>query len=73
MDGPEIKERIACFYGTLCADDQRAQFLESAGVAYVFWGPHEQALGGWDPRQASFLDLAYANENYFVFQFIPPS
>jgi hypothetical protein len=47
---------------------ERQALLASQGVDYVFWGPHERALGSWDPQDAPFLVRVFAQGEYEVFK-----
>lgn len=61
---PQVKE----FYNTELTDLYRQQKLNQWNVDYVFWGPDERALGGWDPNQTEFLEKVYSAGEYELFQ-----
>jgi hypothetical protein len=42
--------------------------LHGFGVDYVFYGPAERALGGYNPDRASFLELAYFTADVAVYR-----
>ena len=67
----DLLPRIETFYLTDTPDSERIQLLHEQGVDYVFWGPHERALGGWDPNSAGFLSPAYDSEGYWLFAVSP--
>ncbi|MCJ7735916.1 MAG: hypothetical protein MUQ10_01200, partial [Anaerolineae bacterium] len=50
------------FYGTGISDAERKVLLREWGVAYVFSGPEEQGLGGFDPAAVDYLVPAYSND-----------
>jgi hypothetical protein len=53
---PERKDAdIARFYAATTTDAARIQFLRENGIAFVFSGPREHALGGFDPAGADYL------------------
>ena len=43
------------FYAAATSDAWRRDFLAGAQVQYVWYGPREQALGGFDPETAVYL------------------
>lgn len=66
----EISPRIEAFYQVQTTDSERTAFIEDMGIDYVFWGPNERYLGGWNPEDADFLTLHYKNGEYAVFKVI---
>jgi hypothetical protein len=63
---PEVER----FYQPGASQSERQALLASQGVDYVFWGPHERALGGWDPQSAPFLVRVFEQGEYQVFKVI---
>lgn len=63
----ELSPQVAEFYRPDTEDEWRKQFIRRLGVDYVFWGPAERELGGWDPTDASFLELLFHKGDYAVF------
>ncbi|MFQ5942914.1 MAG: hypothetical protein ACE5JF_05110 [Anaerolineales bacterium] len=54
-------ENVLAFYSLDATDaDRRAQLVE-CGCKLVVYGPHERALGEWDPNMAWFLEEIYRN------------
>jgi hypothetical protein len=74
--GPEsadlalLQPQVAAFYDAAGNDAQRLELLRRWNVRYVFWGPAERNLGGYDPRQAGYLQLLAEEGEYAVFQVI---
>ena len=64
----EISPRVANFFQTSASDAGRLALLDEFGVDYVLWGPREKALGGWNPGESSFLDLAVEVRNYHLYR-----
>ncbi|NMB88813.1 MAG: hypothetical protein GYA17_10665 [Chloroflexi bacterium] len=64
----EVEPQITRFYQDGATDAWRESFLKAYGVQYVFWGPLERALGGWDPKTGAFLRMVYHSAQYDVFQ-----
>jgi hypothetical protein len=64
----EVKRpRVARFYAANTPDTEREALLAETGIDYVLFGPHERALGGWDPASASYLRWAYTAGDYSVY------
>jgi len=63
----DLEPQVARFFSDRAADADRAQFLMRNRVQFVFWGPHERALGGWDPNSAGGLTPVYDGDGYAVF------
>jgi hypothetical protein len=63
----ELKSRVEAFYRVDTPGSERIKLLRELDIDYVFWGPNEQALGGWDPTAADFLLPFYQAGDYWVF------
>jgi uncharacterized membrane protein len=63
----EKKALVARFFDAATDGPWREELLMQYGVDYVFWGPAERALGGFDPGQAAYLRLAYEAGEYAIF------
>ncbi len=63
----EIMPRIEAFFRASTSDEERLALLKQFQVRYLIWGPLEQALGTWDPRQAPYLEQVYRRGAYFLF------
>jgi hypothetical protein len=62
---------VTRFYQPNTTDNERKALLDGLKVVYVFWGPQERTLGGWDPHQAAYLTLVYEHNNYAFFRYTP--
>jgi hypothetical protein len=70
---PEEKQRAAArFFAASTSDDERLGLLARYGVAYVFHGPFERALGDFDPAQAGYLTQVYTNRNVSIYRVTTP-
>ncbi|MEZ4646194.1 MAG: hypothetical protein R3E31_26315 [Chloroflexota bacterium] len=58
---------VARFYAADTPETWRQQFLQAQRVAYVWYGPREQALGGFDPETAVYLQPIYANTTITIY------
>ena len=71
--GPEgvglaaLLHRVEAFFQSVTEDTERQALLDELGVHYVFWGPSERALGGWDPHSAVYLKEIYSKNGYSIF------
>ncbi len=64
----EKREAADRFFAVATPNSERLRLLERYGVSYIFYGPHEQALGAFDPANADYLTLVYARDNVSVYQ-----
>jgi hypothetical protein len=65
-----LQPEVERFYQAGTSQDERLALLAAQRVDYVFWGPHERALGGWDPQSAPFLVRVFAMGEYQVFKVV---
>jgi hypothetical protein len=74
--GPEtanldaLRWQAAGFFSLQWTSAERLAFIRVYHVRYIFWGPEERALGGWDPGSESFLRLAAQQGSYTVYEVI---
>jgi hypothetical protein len=59
---------VARFYDAGTPVAERQELLETWGVAYVFHGPEERALGDFDPAAAPWLKLAFQSGGVAVYR-----
>jgi hypothetical protein len=62
------QEAVAQFFAADTPDDERRELLERDGVAYVFYGPAEQALGEFDPTAVPYLERVFGRGEVTVYQ-----
>lgn len=67
----EKQPRVAAFYQSATSDAQRQQLIADGQIGWVFFGPHERALGDFDPAAASYLSWRFASGVYSVYRVIP--
>lgn len=67
--GAEKHAALARFFAPETSDEWRRELLLEFGIDYVFYGPHEQALGSWNPAHSSYLVPIYETEGFGIFQF----
>lgn len=64
----EIESQVRSFYQVGASDEYRQELLLGWGVDYVYWGPQEQLLGGWNPNQAAFLERIITVGEHKIFR-----
>jgi hypothetical protein len=60
--------RVAAFYAAATSDIARRELLAAGRVSWVIFGPHEKALGEFDPEAASYLAWRFEAGNYRVYE-----
>ncbi len=68
LDYGEKREAVARFFAAATPDAERQRLLERYGVAYVFHGPYERALGGFDPAQADYLSPIFTEHDVRIYR-----
>jgi hypothetical protein len=63
---PQKRAAVRAFYSA-STDLDRLAFLARYDIAYVFHGPRERALGGFDPAAASWLELVFQSGEVAVY------
>ncbi len=71
VDAEEKEALVARFFQAETPDGWRRDFLARWGIAYVFYGPAEQALGGFDPEGADYLALCFRQGAYRIYRVRP--
>jgi uncharacterized membrane protein len=51
--------QVQMFFSPGETDTSRLGLLQRYGIGYVFYGPEERKLGGYDPSQASYLQPVF--------------
>ena len=59
------------FFDLDTGDGWRQSLLRDYGLDYVFFGPGERALGGWDPANAAYLVPVYGSQGYAIYRVSP--
>jgi len=68
VDAQEKEVLLAHFFDAATDDAWRRHLLAQYGVGYVFWGPAERALGGFDAGHVPYLKQLYSAGGYTVFE-----
>jgi len=58
---------VARFFAADTPDEERVALLEEQGVAYLFYGPQEQALGAFDPEGSRHLLQRFSQDGVRVY------
>ncbi len=64
----EKRKNVQAFFATEITDPQRQRLLQQHNVRYVFFGPAERELGGYNPATSSFLKLVFETPDVKVFE-----
>jgi hypothetical protein len=71
INQPEKSQLVAAFYqGPTHAVERRA-LLANGRVTFVIFGPHERALGDFDPTLAPYLSQRFVQGDYAVYEVTP--
>ena len=68
VDAQEKEALLAHFFDGATDDARRQHLLAQYGVDYVFWGPAERALGGFDAGHVPYLKPLYSAGGTTVFE-----
>ena len=63
--------RVAAFYRASTPDTDRLALLSDGRIAYIIVGPHERALGDFEPGHAGYLQLRFQDGAYSVYEVVP--
>ncbi len=55
------RERVERFFDAAVSDDERIETLRTFNVSYVFYGPAERALGGYDPGRSPLFTEVFSS------------
>jgi hypothetical protein len=64
----DLLPKVQRFYSVEADDDERQRWMMELDIRYVFYGPSEAELGGWQPGDATYLQLALKSGEYQVYQ-----
>jgi hypothetical protein len=64
----EKRDNVQTFFAAQTTDPQRQHLLQQHNVRYVFFGPAERELGGYNPATSSFLKLVFETPDVKVFE-----
>ena len=64
----EIQPLVERFYHAEENDQDRLALIHQFQIEYIFWGPAERSLGGWDPSQTAHLSLIDRQGDYSYYE-----
>ena len=64
------QDRVRTFYRAETADTWRLDLLQAWDFRFVFYGPHERDLGGWNPETAPYLKRLARYGPYAVYRVV---
>lgn len=68
MDFSHKQERVYDFFNSATPDAHRLAMIQEYGIRYVFFGPAERQLGGYDPATTSWLELAFSASQVDIYR-----
>ncbi|MGD8473775.1 MAG: hypothetical protein PVH59_06600, partial [Anaerolineae bacterium] len=72
IDYENKQAAVARFFAADTPDEERVALLEEQGVAYLFYGPQEQALGAFDPEGSRYLLQRFSRDGVHVYAVTVP-
>jgi hypothetical protein len=63
--------RVAAFYRRSTDEADRRRLLADGRIAFVIFGPHERALGDFDPNSVDYLRWRFTSGDYAVYEVTP--
>ena len=64
----EKRAALRRFFDPDTDDAWRQSLLRDYGLDYVFYGPDERMLGGWDPAEAAYLAPVHSSQEYTIYR-----
>ena len=68
VDCEAKREGVAAFYGADLTDAQRRGLLGQWGVRYVYFGPRERALGGFESAADPYLEPVFSRGDVTIYR-----
>jgi hypothetical protein len=68
VDWPTREAQVTEFFAADAGDDWRLALLQRHGVVYVFHGPDERALGGFDPEPVPWLEQVFLEGDVAIYR-----
>jgi hypothetical protein len=72
MDYAEKDAAVARFFDAGTSEEERIALLEEYGVAYLFYGPTERAMGAFDPDGRQYLARRFSHDGVRVYAVTMP-
>jgi hypothetical protein len=69
----DIRPEVERFFLSSTSEQDRVNLIKQNNIAYILYGPAEQALGIWEPDSFTRLSLIYQGENWKIYQVIAMS
>jgi hypothetical protein len=71
---PQLAQKaalVAAFYQGSTHPVERRALLANGRINFVIFGPHERALGDFDPTLATYLTQRFSQGDYAVYEVTP--
>jgi hypothetical protein len=62
------QELVDAFFASMMSEAEQEAFLQKYVIRYVFYGPAEQALGKFDPRESLLLREVFLTSNTQIYE-----
>jgi hypothetical protein len=70
IDFAEKQRLVNRFFTASTPDEWRQRLLADHRISYVYYGPHEQAIGGFDPAVAPYLSPVYTDGPVTIYRVV---
>ena len=64
----DLLPKVQRFYSVDADDAERQRLIQELNIRYIFYGPSEVGLGGWQVGNAPYLQLVGKSGEYQVYQ-----
>jgi uncharacterized membrane protein len=68
IDYIQKREAVKAFFQSQTDDSTRLNMLQEHGIAYLFYGPQEKALGDFNPDDKSYLMKTFSNSEVSIYR-----
>jgi hypothetical protein len=68
VDLARLAPQVEAFYAESASTQARQKFLHEHDVRFVFYGPNEKMMSGWNPDESPILVEVYSGWEYQIFE-----
>ncbi|MFB0533408.1 MAG: hypothetical protein ACETWR_00335 [Anaerolineae bacterium] len=73
IDYTQKRGAIEAFFQSQTDDSTRLNILQACGIAYLFYGPQERALGDFNPASHPYLVKRFSNDRVSIYATVLPA
>jgi hypothetical protein len=70
VDVEHKRELASSFFQADTSEGFRRDLLSTYGIHYLFFGPREREMGGFDPSNSAYLTPAHSNPEVFIYRMV---